>query len=165
MGAAELRDHLPGTPPLRRPSRPAGPAASSLAPDLLAALATEQIFQSMADRINGPRVGDQRLLLRWEFESSPHGIDGPATGETWTLLLSNGALTPHARRRPAPRREPPHATLRLARTTLNAVLSGATTFPAEIAAGTVTFDGDPQALLTFNTLLDKPDPAFPIVTP
>ncbi|WP_435860914.1 hypothetical protein [Streptomyces nigrescens] len=69
----------------------------------------------MADRINGPRVGDQRLLLRWEFESSPHGIDGPATGETWTLLLSNGALTP-------------------------------------------------QALLTFNTLLDKPDPAFPITT-
>ncbi|MFE1173937.1 alkyl sulfatase C-terminal domain-containing protein [Streptomyces sp. NPDC058773] len=94
---------------------------------------------------------------------APDGTDAPATVETWTLLLSNGALTPMPG--DAPRREPPHATLRLARTTLNAVLSGATTFPAEIAAGTVTLDGDPQALLTFGTLLDRPDPDFPIVTP
>ncbi|MGW7489076.1 alkyl/aryl-sulfatase [Streptomyces sp. NPDC054786] len=159
MGAAELREHTTGT---RTPAA----GRTRIAPDLLAALTPEQIFQSMAVRINGPRAGDQRLLLRWEIAAPPAGTDGAdglATPETWTLLLSNGALTPMPG--DAPRGEKPHATLRLARTTLNAVLSGATTFPEEIAAGTVTLDGDPQALLTFSALLDKPDPAFPIVTP
>ena len=72
----------------------------------------------MAVRLNGPRAGDQRLLLRWESEPSPEGTDGSATTETWTLLLSNGALTPMPG--DAPRREAPHVTLRLARTTLDA---------------------------------------------
>ncbi|MFE1886669.1 alkyl/aryl-sulfatase [Streptomyces diastatochromogenes] len=142
MGAAELRDGVLGTP-------------TRSAPDLLAALTAEQIFQSMAVRINGPRAAEAgRLLLRWEFTD---------TGETWTLLLSNGALTPV--RGDAPRGEPPTATLRLARATLDAVLGGRTTFADEIAGGAVALDGDAGALLTFGTLLDKPDLDFAIVTP
>ncbi|MER0478139.1 alkyl sulfatase dimerization domain-containing protein [Streptomyces sp. Edi2] len=150
MGAAELRGTVAGTP--------AHPA-----PDVLAALTAEQIFQSMAVRLNGPRAGDRRLLLRWEIGSAPDGgVPAPAP-EIWTLLLSNGALTPMPG--DAPRGELPHATLHLARTTLNAVLSGTTTFLDEITAGTVRLDGDPEALLTFGSLLDKPDWNFPIVTP
>ncbi|MFD5732828.1 alkyl/aryl-sulfatase [Streptomyces sioyaensis] len=150
VGAAELRGPVAGSP-----ARPA--------PDLLAALTAEQIFQSMAVRLNGPQAGDRRLLLRWEIGSGSDSND-PAVGpEIWTLLLSNGALTPMPG--DAPRGERPHATLRLARTTLNAVLNGATTFLDEITAGTVSLDGDPEALLTFSTLLDKPDWNFPIVTP
>ncbi|MFJ9471146.1 alkyl/aryl-sulfatase [Streptomyces caniferus] len=164
-GAAELRAHTTGAPPAQAlPSARAG--RPRLPADLLAALTPEQIFQSMAVRINGPRAGDQRLLLRWEITAPETGtgpVGGPTAPETWTLLLSHGALTPMPG--DAPRRERPHVILRLARTTLNAVLSGATTFPEAIAAGTVTLDGDPQALLTFGTLLDEPDPAFPIVTP
>ncbi|MEV7470730.1 alkyl sulfatase dimerization domain-containing protein [Streptomyces kronopolitis] len=149
-GAAELRGPVAGTP--------AHPA-----PDVLAALTAEQIFQSMAVRLNGPRAGDRRLLLRWEIGSAPV-VDDPAPApEIWSLLLSNGALTPMPG--DAPRGERPHATLHLARGTLNAVLSGASTFLDEITAGTVTLDGDPEALLTFGTLLDKPDWHFPIVTP
>lgn len=73
MGAAELRDGILGTP-------------TPQAPDVLAALTAEQIFRSMAVRIDGPRAAAAgRLLLRWEFTD---------TGEVWTLLLSNGALTP-----------------------------------------------------------------------
>ncbi|MFI9257518.1 alkyl/aryl-sulfatase [Streptomyces sioyaensis] len=149
-GAAELRGPVAGSP-----ARPA--------PDLLAALTAEQIFQSMAVRLNGPRAGDRRLLLRWEIGSAPDGSDPAAAPEIWTLLVSNGALTPMAG--DAPRGERPHATLCLARTTLNAVLSGATTFLDEITAGTVTVDGDAGALLAFNSLLEKPDWNFPIVTP
>ncbi|MEU1144498.1 alkyl/aryl-sulfatase [Streptomyces sp. NPDC005863] len=142
MGAAELRDGVLGTP-------------TRSAPDILAALTAEQIFQSMAVRLNGPRAAEAgRLVLRWEFTD---------TGEDWTLLLSNGALTPM--RGDAPRGERPVATLRLARTTLDAVLGGRTTFAAEIAGGGVTLDGDAQALLTFGGLLDAPDPDFAIVTP
>ncbi|MFD9210564.1 alkyl/aryl-sulfatase [Streptomyces sioyaensis] len=150
VGAAELRGPVAGSP-----ARPA--------PDLLAALTAEQIFQSMAVRLNGPRAGDRRLLLRWEIGSGSDSSDPAAAPEIWTLLLSNGALTPMPG--DAPRGERPHATLRLARTTLNAVLSGATTFLDEITAGTVTVDGDAGALLAFNSLLDKPDGNFSIVTP
>ncbi|MFE9413374.1 alkyl/aryl-sulfatase [Streptomyces sp. NPDC006704] len=142
MGAAELREGILGTP-------------TRSAPDILAALTVEQIFQSMAVRLNGPRAAEAgRLVLRWEFTD---------TGENWTLLLSNGALTPM--RGDAPRGERPVATLQLARTTLDAVLGGRTTFAAEIAGGQVALDGDAQALLTFAGLLDAPDPDFAIVTP
>ncbi|WP_328317399.1 alkyl/aryl-sulfatase [Streptomyces sp. NBC_00388] len=142
MGAAELRGGIIPTP-------------TRSAPDILAALSAGQVFRSMAVRINGPRAAAAgRLLLRWEFTD---------TGETWTLLLSNGALT--ALPGDAPRGERPHATLRLARTTLNTVLGGRTTFADETAAGAVTLEGDAMALANFGTLLDAPDPDFPLVTP
>ncbi|MCX4722382.1 alkyl/aryl-sulfatase [Streptomyces sp. NBC_01306] len=142
MGAAELRDGILGTP-------------TRSAPDILAALTAEQVFQSMAVRINGPRAAEAgRLLLRWEFTD---------TGETWSLLVSNGALT--SMPGDAPRGEEPLATLRLARTTLNAILGGVSTFADEMAGGSVAIDGDVQALITFAGLLDRPDPDFAIVTP
>ncbi|WBO61929.1 alkyl/aryl-sulfatase [Streptomyces camelliae] len=142
MGAAELRGGILGTPTRR-------------APDILAALTTEQIFRSLAVRVNGPRAAAAgRLLLRWEFIDS---------GEVWTLLVSNGALT--ATPGDAPRGERPTAVLRLARTTLDTVLAGASTFADEIAGGTVVLDGDAHALITFGSLLDAPDPDFAIVTP
>ncbi|WP_413471511.1 alkyl/aryl-sulfatase [Streptomyces sp. MB09-02B] len=141
MGAAELRDGILGTP-------------TPTAPDVLAALTAEQIFQSMAVRVDGPRAAEAgRLLLRWEFTD---------TGEVWTLLLSNGALTPM--RGDAPRGERPAVVLRLARTTLNTVLGGATTFADEIMGGAVTLDGDADALITFGSLLESPDPDFALVT-
>ncbi|MGW8724729.1 alkyl/aryl-sulfatase [Streptomyces sp. NPDC055808] len=142
MGAAELRHGIIGTP-------------TRSAPDILAALTAEQVFQSMAVRINGPRAAAAgRLLLRWEFTD---------TGEAWTLLLSNGALTTMPG--DAPRGEQPQATLRLTRTVLNAVLGGLTTFGDQITTGTVTIEGDAMALARFSTLLDAPDPNFPLVTP
>ena len=142
MGAAELRGGIIGTP-------------TRSAPDILAALTCEQVFQSMAVRINGPRAAAAgRLLLRWEFTD---------TGEVWTLLVSNGALTAMAGE--APRGEQPQVVLRLARTTLNGVLGGAATFVDRIAAGEVALEGDASALITFGTLMDRPDPDFAIVTP
>ncbi|MEV0640933.1 alkyl sulfatase dimerization domain-containing protein [Streptomyces sp. NPDC050619] len=142
MGAAELRDGILGTP-------------TPTAPDVLAALTAEQVFQSMAVRIHGPRAAEAgRLLLRWEFTD---------TGEVWTLLLSNGALT--SMPGDAPRGEKPATVLRLARTTLNTVLGGATTFAEEIVGGAVVLDGDAHALITFGSLLESADPDFAIVTP
>ncbi|MEU9193300.1 alkyl sulfatase dimerization domain-containing protein [Streptomyces hundungensis] len=142
MGAAELRHGVLGTP-------------TRTAPDILAALTAEQIFQSMAVRVNGPRAAEAgRLLLRWEFTD---------TAEVWSLLLSNGALT--AMRGDAPRNERPAAVLRLARTTLDAILGGAATFAGEVAGGGVVLDGDAQALVRFGSLLEAPDPDFAIVTP
>ncbi|MFE0904809.1 alkyl/aryl-sulfatase [Streptomyces rochei] len=146
-GAAELRGGVLGAP---------GRGGSGMA----AALTVEQIFQSMAVRIDGPRAAAAgRLLLRWEItEGTP---DTPA--EVWTLLLSNGALIPMPG--DAPRGEKPHLTLRLARATLDAVVGRTTTFPAAVAAGLMVPDGDLTALTTLGGLMERPDPRFPIVTP
>ncbi|MGW5624701.1 alkyl/aryl-sulfatase [Streptomyces olivaceus] len=151
MGAAELREGVLGTP-------------GRGAPDIIAALTVEQIFQSMAIRINGPRAAAAgRMLLRWEItapDSAPPRSS--STAEIWTVLLSNGALTPM--RGGAPRGEDPAVTLRLPRTVLDAVMSRATTFADAIAQGDAVIEGDVRTLLTFGTLTDRPDPRFPIVT-
>ncbi|MFR0355193.1 alkyl/aryl-sulfatase [Streptomyces sediminimaris] len=141
MGAAELREGVIPTP-------------VRSAPEVVAALTTEQIFQSMAVRVDGleaARAG--RLLLRWEF---------PDISEVWTLLLSNGALIPMPG--DAPRGEAPHVTLRLDRPTLDAVLAGDTTFPSAIRDGAVDIDGDVDVLVTLRGLLEPPTRDFPIVT-
>ncbi|MGV9288881.1 alkyl/aryl-sulfatase [Streptomyces sp. NPDC003719] len=149
-GAAELRGGVL-TPP--------GRGASS---GITAALTVEQILQSLAVRIDGLRAAAAgRLLLRWEITG-----DDPAPGasaEVWSLLLSNGALTPMPG--DAPRGEAPHLTLRLTRATLDAVVGRATTFPEAVKAGTITTDGDLTALTTLAGLMERPDPRFAVVTP
>lgn len=147
MGAAELREGVLGTP-------------GRGAPDIVAALTVEQIFRSMAVRINGARAAAAgRMLLRWEITAP----DPAAPAETWTVLLSNGALTPIPG--DAPRGEDPDVTLRLPRTVLDAVMSRTTTLADAIAQGHAEVEGDVRVLLTFGTLSDRPDPRFPIVTP
>ncbi|RFC70088.1 alkyl sulfatase dimerization domain-containing protein [Streptomyces sp. AcE210] len=122
--------------------------------DMLAALATGQIFDSMAVRLDGPRAAAHRLLLRWEFSD---------TDEIWTLLVGNGVLTPM--RGDAPRAEAPQLTLRLERTMLDRILAQRTSFPEAIGSGAVTVEGDITVLATFHGLLEKPRRNFPIVLP
>ncbi|GGU58991.1 alkyl/aryl-sulfatase [Streptomyces daghestanicus] len=145
-GAAELRDGVRG-------------AAGRGAPDIVAALTAEQIFRSMAVRIDGPRAAEAgRSLLRWEITRS-----GQRAPETWTLLLSNGALTPMPG--DAPRGEAPHVTLRLDRSVLDEVVGRRTTFADAIGAGRITVTGDMGTLAAFGALLGRPDPGFAVVTP
>ncbi|GAA1284191.1 MBL fold metallo-hydrolase [Streptomyces sp. NBC_01474] len=122
--------------------------------EMLAALTTAQIFDSMAVRLDGPRAAAHRLLLRWEFTD---------TDEVWTLLVGNGVLTPM--RGDAPGAESPQLTLRLERATLNQVLAQRTSFPEAIGSGAVTVAGDVTVLSTFYGLLEKPRRNFPIVLP
>ena len=146
-GAAELRDGIAATP-IRH------------AADVVAALTCEQIFRSMAVRVDGPRAAEVgRLLIRWELTVEPSGADA----EVWSVLLANGVLTPMPG--DAPGGERPHATLRLARPVLDAVLNQQTTFVDQIAQGNCRIDGDAQALLTFRSLLVDPDRDFAILTP
>ncbi|MFG2613975.1 alkyl/aryl-sulfatase [Streptomyces anulatus] len=122
--------------------------------DMLAALATGQIFESMAVRLDGPRASAHRLLLRWEFSD---------TDEVWTLLVGNGVLTPM--RGDGPGGEGPQLTLRLERATLDLVLAQRTTFQEAISSGAVTAEGDVSVLSTFHGLLEAPRRNFPIVLP
>ncbi|MFI6611671.1 alkyl/aryl-sulfatase [Streptomyces sp. NPDC050507] len=145
-GAKELRE----AGQVRR--RTGAPGKDSV--DMLAALSTRQLFESMAVRLDGPRAAAHRLLLRWEFTD---------TDEVWTLLLGNGVLTPM--RGDAPGGESPQLTVRLERASLDLILAQHTSFPEAIGSGAVRMEGDATVLATFHGLLEKPARNFPIVLP
>ncbi|WP_432167057.1 alkyl/aryl-sulfatase [Streptomyces sp. bgisy031] len=126
--------------------------------DMLAALSTRQLFETMAVRLDGPRAAALRLLMRWEFADTDTDI-----GEVWTLLLGNGVLT--SMRGDAPGGEPPQLTLRLERSTLDRILAGQATFTESVGSGAVAADGDLAVLPTFHDLLEEPLRKFPIVLP
>ncbi|SEL79806.1 AMP-binding protein [Streptacidiphilus jiangxiensis] len=146
--------YLSGAQELSASQRAADTQNHSESLDLIAALGTGQIFQSMAVRLNGPRAAAHRLLLRWEFGD---------TDEVWTLLVGNGVLTPM--RGDAPGGEAPQLTVRLERATLDRILAKRTTFADGIGAGAIVLDGDATVLATFYGLLDEPARNFPIALP
>ncbi|WP_328867152.1 alkyl/aryl-sulfatase [Streptomyces sp. NBC_00304] len=122
--------------------------------DMLAALATGQLFDSMAVRLDGPRAAAHRLLLRWEFTD---------TDEVWTLLVGNGVLTPM--RGDAPGGEAPQLTLHLERATLDRILASLISFTDAIGSGDVTMEGDAGVLAALFGLLENPVRDFPVVLP
>ncbi|MEU5397866.1 alkyl sulfatase dimerization domain-containing protein [Streptomyces sp. NPDC005963] len=147
--------YLTGAQELRAGSEgPAGSEPHHQSPDMLAGLTTEQIFQSMAVRLDGPRAAAHRLLLRWEFED----ID-----EVWSLLVGNGVLTPM--RGDAPDGEAPQLTLRLDRATFNRILARQTTFTDGIGSGAVVAEGNAGVLTTLYGLLEEPPLHFAIALP
>ncbi|MFF3493244.1 alkyl/aryl-sulfatase [Streptomyces sp. NPDC002795] len=144
-GAQELR--------AKEQSRPR-PGFSLGSVDMISALTTAQVFKSLAVCVDGPRAAAQRLLLRWEFT-------GP--DDTWTLLLCNGVLTPlHG---DAPDGEKPQVTLRLARSALDRIVSGRSSFTDSVAVGALELVGDVGALATFESLLEQPIATFAVALP
>src|SRR5438445_2630987 len=73
FGAQELRQGMPKTP-----GRP------PMARETLAALRTEQLWDVLGVRLNGPKAEGKRIVLNWSFTD---------TGETFVLNLENCALT------------------------------------------------------------------------
>ncbi|GCE37499.1 alkyl sulfatase [Rhodococcus wratislaviensis] len=133
-GALELRGGIT-TPPL-----------SDLGADMLSALTIDQIFDSVALRINGPRAWDATLVAEWHFtEPEAH----------YRTTLSNGALIQTVAPRTAAQ---PDVTLTLTKMQLLALFAGRGLEGIEVT-------GDPSKLLALTELLDPPDNVFPIVTP
>lgn len=140
-GALELRHGSVGTP------------TTTAAPDLLAALTLDQLFDSLAIRIDGPRAWDADITVRWN-------IDGR---DPVTLHLHNGVLTHVTGSGPAV--GDPDLTVTLDETTLRAVLLG-TLSPADLPSHPgVTVTGDAAKLAELLGHLTSPDPDFAIVTP
>ena len=133
QGAAELRGHMAKT------------RLDTTNPDLAMALTVDQVFDSLAIRVNGPKAWDKSASIDWHFTDLHKQV---------RLELSNGALI-----QTAPRDgEPAQLMLTLTKPALLKML--ATQRLDGIAA-----DGDQQALTTLIGLLDTPDKEFPIVTP
>ncbi|MFE6287966.1 alkyl/aryl-sulfatase [Streptomyces sp. NPDC057877] len=141
MGALELRHGSVGTP------------TSTVAPDLLAALTLEQVFDSLAIRVDGPRAWDADIAVRFLLPG----------GERITLRLCNGVLTHVLGSGPAAAE--PDAEITLTEADLRAVLLGGVT-PSDLAAREdVKVTGDIGALTGLLGYLGAPDPDFAVVTP
>ncbi|GHH11400.1 hypothetical protein Srubr_62730 [Streptomyces rubradiris] len=141
MGALELRHGSVGTP------------TGTASPDVLAALSLEQLFDSLAFRVDGPRSWDADITVRWNVTG----------GEPVTQRLRNGVLI-HVRGA-SPDATEPDTEITLTEGDLRAVLLGTLT-PEELAArDTVTVTGDIGRLTDLLGHLVTPDPDFAIVTP
>ncbi|MFK0193651.1 alkyl/aryl-sulfatase [Kitasatospora sp. NPDC090308] len=142
MGALELRDGNVGTP------------TESVSPDLLAALTLDQLFDSLAIRIDGPGSWDASLAIRWNLTGHEEPI---------TLRLHNGVLTHTTGEGPAV--AAPDLTVTLDEADLRAVLLGTAHLEELAADDRARVTGDPHTVTELLGHLTAPDPGFAIVTP
>jgi len=139
MGAHELRTGIART------------SLDMTNPEVSLALTVDQLIDSLAVRVDGPRAWDTALTVDLVLTDE---------GRTWRLELSNGALIHRSRPtdRPAPGELVADLTLTLSKPQLLAVLAGQ-------GLDGLSVTGDPGALARLTSLLETGDLNFPIVTP
>ena len=135
MGAQELRDGV--VPP---------PTSTLASPDMVAALTVEQLFDSLAIRVDGPKAWNESLAIDWHFTDLSRALPHHAVQRR-----------PHPPGRPATG-EPADLTLTLTKPQLLGLLAGR-------AADGIEHEGDMSVLRRLIAVLDDPDPDFAIVTP
>ncbi len=137
-GATELRSGNFGTP-------------VTTSPDLLNALSVDQVLDSVAIRVDGPRAWDEHLRIAWCITDEDH---------TSVVELRNGAL--HHRTTTS---VPAGVTaVWLTRAELIGLVTGTLDLGVAIGDGRVTVDGDPGVLARLMAVLAPVDPDFDIVT-
>lgn len=143
-GAYELRNGSFGTP------------TKANSASMIAALSVEQVFDSVALLINGPKAWDLKMVTDWVItdENRTHRVD-----------LHNGVLVHFDKIPGEPDSGPADATFTLTRPTLIAVLAGGKDIADAVKSGAVQVSGDPSKVKQLKEVLDKPDPNFAIVTP
>jgi alkyl sulfatase BDS1-like metallo-beta-lactamase superfamily hydrolase len=141
FGAQELRQGMPKAPP--RPPMPR---------ETVAALRTEQLWDVLGIRLNGPKAEGKHIVLNWSFTD---------TDETFVLTLENCALTYIAGAQAAAA----DASFTLLRATLDEVIAKQTSFPEAVAAGKIKFTGNAMRLAELMGLMDEFPRMFEIVEP
>jgi alkyl sulfatase BDS1-like metallo-beta-lactamase superfamily hydrolase len=141
FGAQELRHGMPKVPP-----------RAGMPRETLAALRTEQLWDVLGVRLNGPKAEGKRIVLNWNFTD---------TKETFILNLENSALT-YVAGAQAPDAD---ASFTLARGTLDEVIAKLTTFPEAVGAGKIKVSGEPLRLGELMMLMDEFPRMFEIVEP
>ena len=141
FGAQELRQGMPKAPP-----------RAAMPRETLAALRTEQLWDVLGVRLNGPKAEGKHIVLNWSFTD---------TGETFVLTLENCALTYTAGAQAATA----DASFALARGMLDEVVAKQTSFPDAVAAGKIKVSGNPVRLDELMALMDEFPRMFEIVEP
>lgn len=135
-GATELRDGNFGTP------------VGGNTIGVISQLTPEQMFETLAISVNGPRAWDLDLALDVTFAD---------LGANYRLTLRNGVLV--HRKRPA---DPATAT---ATVTLAAKMRLMAAAFGDFDSPGLKVSGDTGALQSLMEVLDRPDPGFNIITP
>jgi alkyl sulfatase BDS1-like metallo-beta-lactamase superfamily hydrolase len=141
FGAQELRQGMPKASP--RPPMPR---------ETLAALRTEQLWDVLGVRLNGPRAEGKHIVLNWSFTD---------TSESFVLTLENCALTYVAGALAAAA----DASFTLPRGALDEVIVKQTSFPEAVASGRIKFTGNATRLAELMALMDEFPRMFEIVEP
>jgi len=141
FGAQELRQGMPKAPP-----------RAAMPRETLAALRTEQLWDVLGVRLNGPKAEGKRIVLNWSFTD---------TGETFVLNLENSALTYVAGAQAAAA----DAGFTLARDVLDEVIAKIVTFPDAVGAGRIKVAGNALKLGELMMLMDEFPRMFEIVEP
>jgi alkyl sulfatase BDS1-like metallo-beta-lactamase superfamily hydrolase len=135
-GTTELRDGNFGTP------------MQLVSPTMLAQLSPEQIFDTLAINVNGPNAWDLDLAVDITFGDS---------GANYRLTLRNGVLV---YRKVAAAPDTAGVTLQVSdKARLLGLVAGDFTGPG------LQIGGDQRVLSALVGVLDRPDPAFNIITP
>ncbi|WTM18198.1 alkyl sulfatase dimerization domain-containing protein [Isoptericola halotolerans] len=138
-GATELRDGQFGTP------------TETNAPDVIANLSPEMLFDALAIQVNGPLAWDEKLTVDVVLTD---------TGDRYRLRLAHGVLTYSA----APQRGEADATLTASKQALPVLAMGGLP-PEKLAAVGIELSGDPAVLGRLVAVLEPGDKDFAIVTP
>ncbi|WP_415957322.1 alkyl/aryl-sulfatase [Streptomyces sp. 021-4] len=158
MGAKELDEGAATT------------ALDTMNPEMAMALTVEQLVDSLAVRVDGPRAWDTELVIDLVVTGSPAGPDtaaapaSPSAPTRHRLTLHNGALTHRTADRPGAPRTPAGLTLTLTKPQLLSVLAGGGLDGNDGIDG-IEQSGDASLLGELFALLVEPDTSFPIVTP
>jgi alkyl sulfatase BDS1-like metallo-beta-lactamase superfamily hydrolase len=118
-------------------------------PEMAMALSVDQLIDSLAIRIDGPRAWDTGLAVDWILTDE---------NRRWRITLSNGALTYRSSPADSAPATAADVSLTLTKPQLLGVLAGQ-------GLDGVTVDGDSKVLAALMGFLDTPDPDFAIVTP
>src|SRR6266550_2086440 len=141
FGAQELRQGMPKTSPRAPMPR-----------ETLAALRTEQLWDVLGVRLNGPKAEGKHIVLNWSFTD---------TGGHFVLTLENCALTYIA----GEQATTADASFALARGVLDEVIAKLTSFPEAVASGKIKVSGNPMRLGELMALMDEFPRMFEIVEP
>ena len=131
---------------------PKAPARSAMPRETLAALRTEQLWDVLGVRLNGPKAEGKRIVLNWNFTD---------TGESFILNLENCALTYGVCVQAADA----DAGFTLPRGVLDEVIAKLTTFPEAVGAGKIKVTGNPARIAELMALMDEFPRMFEIVEP
>ncbi|WP_055556965.1 alkyl/aryl-sulfatase [Streptomyces kanamyceticus] len=133
-GARELREGVEESP------------TSVVSADMLMALDVDQLIDSVAIRVVGPKAWDLEVRMDWSL---------PALGKVWHLTLRHGVLTYRSDTEADPAAG---VTLTMTKSQLLSMLAGK-------GLGDIDVEGDVSLLGKLLAVVGKPDPDFPIVTP
>jgi alkyl sulfatase BDS1-like metallo-beta-lactamase superfamily hydrolase len=140
LGAAELRRGVPKA------------QASTGSAELLKGVSIDLAFDVLGVRLNAAKAEGKTIVINWTFSD---------LNQSYVMNLENAALT-HTSGKPADNAD---LSLTLTRATLDTLTLKQRSFRDAVAAGDISFSGDPQKLGELMGMLDDFTPDFAIVEP